>query len=203
MSTSPSQNLPSLRAAVTLLSTTALLVGLGACAKPAVGTERDATVVRQANTTSGSRLTPQQIEQQKQLRQQAAKRRVEIQRAGYVKPEEQQCTSDEQCGLVAMHCCSCDYRGQLVGINREHIPQLAVRRTGVCQTYECTAQKSDHQSCQAKKAVCKGGRCVPDLAGTTPPPAGIGVEPIEEAPAAAPENNKPATPAPAGGAGTP
>ena len=101
-------------------------------------------------------------------------------RGGYVKEEEQKCTADADCTLVAMHCCSCDYKGQLVGINRNHIPQLAVRRTGVCQSYQCVAQKSDHQSCSAKKAVCREGMCVPDVSGAAPAPKGIGVEPIQE-----------------------
>ncbi len=146
------------RHALALAAIAALACGLGACAKPAVGTEREDIVVRRSTTDDGKRLTPEQIKQQQILRQQAAKRRIEIQRAGYVKEEEQVCTADDQCTLVAMHCCSCDYRGQLVGINREHIPQLAVRRTGVCQTYECTAQKSEARSCQATKAVCQAGK---------------------------------------------
>jgi hypothetical protein len=203
MTTSPSRPVSAVaRRLTTLLVSSAVALGLGACAKPAVGTEREGDViVRQANTAGDKRLTPQQIDQQKKLRQQAAKRRVEIQRAGWVKEEEQKCTNDDECTLVAMHCCSCDYKGQLVGINRVHIPQLAVRRTGVCQTYTCVAQKSDAPSCQAKEAVCKAGMCVPDLSGVTAPPAGIGVEPIEEDPA--PDETPQKDVKPAEGAGAP
>ena len=113
----------------------------------------------------------------------ALEAQVKKMRAAFVEPTEQTCTRDDECTLTPQHCCTCAAGGQYDAVNQQSLPELMKRRGIICQDYVCPQVMSTHPSCQAKGAVCRDGRCVPDIPAGAEEPAGIGVEPIPSEPA--------------------
>lgn len=98
----------------------------------------------------------------------------------FIQPEERHCTSDDECRLVATHCCSCERGGAMTAMRTELFKDMVKRRVYGCEGHTCTQAISRDPSCQAKKALCVNNQCVAepileDAGGVK----GIGVEPID------------------------
>lgn len=92
---------------------------------------------------------------------------------------DQQCTNDSECALTTADCCGCNAAGKQIGVRADVVAALAQRRAPVCGAVSCAQSLSDDPSCTATKAVCRAGKCEPDVGGagatgTKPTP----VEPI-------------------------
>lgn len=165
--------------AVPLLVITAACTLLAGCPKEVAGARPSDVRVRRVNE-GADHLTENQRKTAEEMRGIAAARRVEAMRLAFVKDAEQNCERDDECTLAQEHCCTCAFKGRLVGMNRASIPTLAQRRTAVCSDYQCVAQVSDDPSCNAQRARCRKGKCVPEIDEASTPPAGVGVEPIAD-----------------------
>jgi hypothetical protein len=111
------------------------------------------------------------------------KRKLEKLQLGFVREPEQKCVADADCVLTPRFCCGCTANGAMVGVHKDKLQELLYRRVVACKEHLCPQVMSSDPSCEAKRAVCRGGVCVADA-----PPAkksdGVGVEPIrDEAPA--------------------
>jgi hypothetical protein len=78
---------------------------------------------------------------------------------------DQQCTQDSECALTTADCCGCTSLGKQIGVRADVVAALAQRRAPVCASVSCAQAMSDDPSCSATKAVCKAGKCEPDVAG--------------------------------------
>jgi hypothetical protein len=76
--------------------------------------------------------------------------------------EDQTCSRDAECVLV-QDCCGCERQGRQLAIHRDRVEALTTVGRTDCGSVSCTVQESDHVSCRAGRAVCLGGRCVPDV----------------------------------------
>lgn len=128
-------------------------------------------------------LSPEEQEQRENVRRLAMEARVNKMRAALIKDDEATCTRDEECELTAFHCCNCGGGGRMAAARSDALPEVLRRRGIVCAEYACAQVVSDDPTCSAERAVCREGKCVPDVPASTPPaPEGIGVEPIPEQP---------------------
>jgi hypothetical protein len=91
--------------------------------------------------------------------------------------DERRCTANADCALITEDCCGCDSGGKQVGVRKDAIAELGARRTPICSQVVCSQQLSDDDSCDARRARCMEGQCVPDVPGAKPP-AGVAVEKI-------------------------
>lgn len=78
---------------------------------------------------------------------------------------DQACAQDNECALTTADCCGCSSLGKQIGVRADRVADLAKRREPVCGVVQCAQQLSDDPSCTATKAVCRGGRCEPDVGG--------------------------------------
>jgi hypothetical protein len=78
---------------------------------------------------------------------------------------DQQCTQDSDCALTTADCCGCTSLGKQIGVRADVVAALAQRRAPVCASVSCAQSMSDDPSCTATKAVCKAGKCEPDVGG--------------------------------------
>ena len=162
------------------LSLAPLLLGTG-CPKPLADDERWIPVESEAN--AGEASDAETAEQRERVRRVAMEARVKKMRAALISADEATCTADADCDLTSFHCCSCSAGGQMAAVNKAKLPDLLKRRGIVCQECACAQVVSDHPSCAAERAVCREGRCVPDVpAGSPPLQEGVGVEPIPDSP---------------------
>jgi hypothetical protein len=68
-----------------------------------------------------------------------------------------------------------------VAVHKEKLPDVIKRRGLVCEVYECPQVVSSHPSCEAEKAVCRAGRCEPDVPEGAAAP-NVPTEPIPDEP---------------------
>lgn len=154
------------------------LAPLAGCPKPLVA-EESWQPVEGAPTTRSSISD----EQRKEVQRIALEGRVRKMRAALVSEAEAQCTKDDDCELTAFHCCNCASGGRMAAVNKEKLPELLQRRGIVCQEYACAQVVSDDPTCSATAAVCREGKCVPEVPDSAKAPAGVDVEPIPDEPA--------------------
>ena len=128
-------------------------------------------------------------EKEKRIRTQEAQALLKRRQIAFIQPEERVCESDEDCRLVADHCCSCERGGKMTAMRKDLFTEMVKRRVYGCEGYACNQAISTDPSCTAKKAQCVDRQCVVEKVANRPPEAqGIGVEPIED--------TKPSSPAP-------
>lgn len=178
----------------------ALVLSLASCSKddgPPEGVWRPANV--DAGVFGESPLT----EQGKKNKLENDKRKLEKLQLGFVREPEQECKADADCVLTPRFCCGCTANGAMVGIHKDKLQDVLYRRVVACKEYVCAQAMSTDPSCEAARAVCRAGKCVPDAPAGKPGAGGLGVEPIP-ADGAAPTPTPtpapkpaPATPAPA------
>jgi hypothetical protein len=85
-------------------------------------------------------------------------------RAGTPTAEEQQCSRDSECTLVD-ECCECALGGTRAAVRADAVEALEASADERCANRECAAdeERGPHRSCGATAAVCRGGRCIPQL----------------------------------------
>lgn len=160
-----------------------LLAALSACPKPLPPEENwqpfpGAPATRKAESQVSE-------EQKQRVQRLVLEAKIRKMRAAFVKPGEKTCTTDADCTLTPLHCCSCAAGGQMDAVRAEDLPAVIKRRGHICEDYACPQVVSTHLSCNATKAVCREGACVPDVPeGAAEGPKGIGEEPIPEKPPA-------------------
>src|SRR5688572_23950045 len=76
---------------------------------------------------------------------------------------DQQCTQDSECALTTADCCGCNAMGKQIGVRADVVASLAQRRAPVCGGVSCAQSISDDPTCTATKAVCRAGKCEPDV----------------------------------------
>jgi hypothetical protein len=81
---------------------------------------------------------------------------------GNATAEDQSCSRDSECTLVA-DCCGCSRQGRQQAVNRERIDALESAASTDCTDAHCPVGDSEHRSCRATAARCLGGRCIPDI----------------------------------------
>lgn len=124
-------------------------------------------------------------EQRKEVQRIALEGRVRKMRAALVSEADATCTKDDECELTSFHCCNCASGGKMSAANKEKLPQLLQRRGIICEDYACAQVVSDDPTCSATTAVCREGKCVPDVKASAPTGVqGVGTEPIPDEPAA-------------------
>ena len=74
--------------------------------------------------------------------------------------EDQTCSRDSECVLVA-DCCGGARQGRQHAVHRDRVQPLAEAARAECSAVSCTVADSEHVSCRASHAACRGGRCVP------------------------------------------
>lgn len=91
-----------------------------------------------------------------------------------------QCKQNSECALTTADCCGCNAAGKQIGVRADIVAALAKRRAPVCSGVSCAQSISDDPTCTATKAVCKAGKCEPDVGTSTAAPAVMPtpVEPI-------------------------
>jgi hypothetical protein len=100
-------------------------------------------------------------------------------RAAFVRPEETTCTVDDDCVLTPQHCCTCAAGGRAMAVHKDKLPSLLQRRGQACDDYTCAQIVSSDPSCDATRAACRDGKCVPNTpAGAKPVGAVGGTAPI-------------------------
>jgi hypothetical protein len=124
---------------------------------------------------------------QERFKREVAEKHVKKMQAALTTPDEQVCKADADCTLTPYHCCPCEHGGKLVAVNRTAVPQIVQRRSAVCPDYVCTQMVSTDSSCAATRAVCREGKCIPDVPADAAKADGVGVEtiPDDKAPAGA------------------
>jgi hypothetical protein len=85
-------------------------------------------------------------------------------RAGTPTAEEQQCSRDRECVLVD-ECCECALGGTRAAVRADAVQSLEAAADERCASRTCAAdeERGPHRSCSATGAVCRGGRCIPQL----------------------------------------
>lgn len=141
--------------------------------------------------------TPEETARRERAQRLALEAKIKKMRAAFLQADERTCTKDEECTLTPQQCCTCAAGGQQDAVNAEKLPELIRRRGIVCDDYVCPQVVSTHPSCSATRALCREGKCVPDVPAGAKAPEGIGVEPIE---GAAPQGAAPQGAAPDGAA---
>ena len=175
--------------AASTLTGTLLLSLLAACPKP-VQTQEVWEPVEGA-PASRSLFSD---EQKAVAAQYQAKAHLTKMRSAFVKDVERVCKVDDDCVLTPMHCCTCASGGQSVAVHKEKLPPVIQRRGVVCQEYNCTQVVSAHRTCEAERAICREGQCVPDIPEGPKNPA-VKTEPIpDEPPPAEPIPDVPPSP---------
>lgn len=132
--------------------------------------------------TATSASSPEEEQRREEVFRIAMEARVNKMRAALIRPEEATCTRDEECELTDFHCCNCTAGGRMAAVRADALPDVLKRRGITCPEYACPQVVSDDPTCAAERAVCREGKCVPDVSPSATPPAGIGVEPIPETP---------------------
>jgi hypothetical protein len=122
-------------------------------------------------------VDPALLAKQKQMRE---KEKFGRMKRAFVQDDERACTKDEECTLVAQHCCSCAGNGRQVGARKDRRQGIMGRRVQMCKGAVCPQVMSRDATCQATTAVCQKGQCVPnpEEVKAAPAPKGIGVEEI-------------------------
>jgi hypothetical protein len=92
--------------------------------------------------------------------------------------DDRACTRDDECTLITEDCCTCTTLGTQTGVRKDHLEAVIARRTPICGTANCPQAMSNDPSCNARRAKCMNGVCMPDAPGVKPP-EGVGVEPIK------------------------
>lgn len=92
---------------------------------------------------------------------------------------DQQCSQDSECALTTADCCGCNAAGKQIGVRADVVASLAQRRAPVCAGVSCAQSISDDPTCTATKAVCRAGKCEPDVGAA---PAGMKPTPVEPIP---------------------
>ena len=92
--------------------------------------------------------------------------------------DERRCKVNADCTLTTADCCGCNSGGLQVGVRADKLAALGARRAPVCSAVICVERMSDDPSCEARKARCDNGLCVPET--DARPPPGLGVETIKE-----------------------
>ena len=77
--------------------------------------------------------------------------------------DDKKCTTDAECVLATTDCCGCSGLGTQSGVRKDHVAMLTKRRQPVCSVIACAQGMSDDATCNAQKAVCQAGVCVPDV----------------------------------------
>ena len=78
-------------------------------------------------------------------------------------PAEQTCRRDADCTIVE-DCCGCFHGGSRTAVRTDAVESLQAASEGACAERSCAENvESNHRSCQATEAVCRGGRCIPSL----------------------------------------
>ncbi len=82
-------------------------------------------------------------------------------RTGPPSAEEQACSRDSECVLVD-DCCGCANGGIRQAVRADAVEAMSGAAEAACGTRSCAeGQASQHRSCAATAAVCRGGRCIP------------------------------------------
>lgn len=152
------------------------LLSLAACPQP-LPAEEGWKPVEGAPATRASATD----DQRKEVQRIALEARVKKMRAALISDDEKQCTKDDECELTSFHCCNCTAGGRMAAVSKEKVPDVLKRRGVVCEEYACAQVISDDPSCGATRAVCREGKCVPDVPAAAPGATeGVAVEPIPE-----------------------
>jgi len=101
-------------------------------------------------------------EKEKGARAREAQKLVQQRQYALIRPEEQNCKSDDDCRLATVHCCSCERGGALAAMRKDQFSSIIKRRVRGCEGNACPQMVSRHPSCQAKRAICKDEKCVVD-----------------------------------------
>jgi hypothetical protein len=84
-------------------------------------------------------------------------------RTGPPGPAEQACSRDAEC-VLADDCCGCENGGTRQAVRSDAVQSLQSQAESTCADRTCTnGIASNHRSCTATAAVCRGGRCIPQL----------------------------------------
>jgi hypothetical protein len=82
---------------------------------------------------------------------------------GQPSPDHQTCRRDEDCTLVE-DCCGCFNGGSRTAVRVDAVQALTDAAEAECGARQCAEGiESNHRSCQAVGAACRGGRCIPKL----------------------------------------
>jgi hypothetical protein len=76
--------------------------------------------------------------------------------------EDQACSMDLECVLV-QDCCGCGGGGRLQALHRDRVEALEAAASSGCSERCSATASTEHRSCSATEAVCRGGRCIPRL----------------------------------------
>lgn len=76
--------------------------------------------------------------------------------------EDQTCSRDSECVLV-QDCCGCQRQGRQLAVHRDRVEALVQASSAECSAVSCMVAESSHRSCGASVAVCRGGRCIPQV----------------------------------------
>jgi len=77
--------------------------------------------------------------------------------------DEQTCSRDQDCVLVE-DCCGCFSGGSRTAVRADAVEGLSAAAESACAGRTCAEGiESNHRSCQASAAACRGGRCIPSL----------------------------------------
>ncbi len=153
-----------------------LLLLVAACPKP-LPPEDSWTPVKGADSGGGE--APEQVAQREKLRQIALEARVNKMRAALISADEARCSVDDDCALTSFHCCGCSAGGKAAAVHKDKLAEVLQRRGVVCGEYACAQVVSDDPTCAATHAVCREGKCVPEVRASTGEPKGLGTGPIQ------------------------
>lgn len=70
-----------------------------------------------------------------------------------------ECKVDADCVLVIDGCCGCSEGGKQRGIPSKARDAYEKKRQNICRKTMCPQLMSEDPSCEAARAVCKGGVC--------------------------------------------
>jgi hypothetical protein len=84
-------------------------------------------------------------------------------RIGQPSADEQSCSRDQDCTLVD-DCCGCAAGGSRTAVRADAVESLETQAAAQCGERTCAEGiASNHRSCEASAAICRGGRCIPQL----------------------------------------
>jgi hypothetical protein len=144
----------------TLLTLPVLVVVFAACPKPLAGGDPVVWTKVEGAPATRSLFDDVQREQADVYKQRA---HVNKMRAAFVQADEGLCKTDDECVLTPMHCCTCAAGGKTAAAHKDKLPTVLRRRGQACEDYTCAQVVSSDPTCEATRAVCRAGKCVPDV----------------------------------------
>jgi hypothetical protein len=80
---------------------------------------------------------------------------------------DQACSMDTEC-VLAQDCCGCAGGGRLLAVRGDRVDALRAAADRGCSQRCAASGPTQHRSCTASEAVCRGGRCIPSLGSASP-----------------------------------